>query len=117
HDVLSLLLRSHEQDHAALPPKVPYEVVRLLEAGQGLLQVNDVDARALPEQETLHLGIPTAGLVAEVDAGLEQLPSRGDRHEWMPPFGSSSAGSPRPGPQPTFCVGHRDPGAGPRSCV
>ena len=39
----------------------------------GLLQVDDVDAAALPEDEAAHLGVPAARLVAEVNAGLEQL--------------------------------------------
>ena len=38
-----------------------------------LLQVDDVDAAALAEDERLHLGVPAPGLVAEVDAGLQQL--------------------------------------------
>ena len=38
----------------------------------GLLEVEDVDAVALTEDERLHLGVPATGLVAEMAAGLEQ---------------------------------------------
>ena len=39
----------------------------------GLQQVDDVDAGALAEDEAAHLRVPAARLVAEVDAGLQQL--------------------------------------------
>ena len=38
-----------------------------------LLEVDDVDAVALAVDEPLHLRVPAAGLVTEVDTGLEQL--------------------------------------------
>ena len=41
-----------------------------LDALQGLLQVDDVDAVAIAVDEALHLRVPAAGLVAEVDTGL-----------------------------------------------
>src|SRR5690606_2684557 len=41
--------------------------------GERLLQVDDVDAASLGEDEALHLGVPAAGLVPEVDAPVEQL--------------------------------------------
>jgi len=36
-----------------------------------LVQVDDVDAVALPEDETTHLRVPTPGLVTEMDSGLQ----------------------------------------------
>jgi hypothetical protein len=36
-----------------------------------LLQINNVNAVALGENETLHFGIPTTGLVPEVNAAIE----------------------------------------------
>ena len=47
------------------------EVVCLVDVGKRLLQVEDVDTRALGENEALHLRVPTAGLVTEVDTGVE----------------------------------------------
>jgi len=38
-----------------------------------LLQIDDVDAGAFGEDEPAHLRIPPAGLVAEVNASLEQV--------------------------------------------
>ena len=39
----------------------------------GLLEVDDVDAVALGEDEALHLGVPTTGLVTKVNPSLKQL--------------------------------------------
>jgi hypothetical protein len=39
-----------------------------------------VDPVALREDEAAHLGVPTAGLVSEVDTGLEEFFERGLRH-------------------------------------
>jgi hypothetical protein len=52
--------------------------VRLLEELERLLEVDDVDAAALREDVAAHLGVPAAGLMAEVHAGLQQLPHRDD---------------------------------------
>ena len=75
--VLALLLRADEQDRAAALGEVPREDVRFLDELQGLLQVDDVDPTAFGEDEPAHLGIPAAGLVAEVNTGLQKL-SHGD---------------------------------------
>src|SRR3712207_8695045 len=60
------------------PPRstlFPYTTLfRSLEQPLGLLQVDDVDAPALAEDVAAHLGVPPARLVAEMDAGLQQLP-------------------------------------------
>ena len=55
-------------------------------------QVDDVDAVALREDVRLHLGVPAASLVSEVDTGLKQLAHR-DRTAWGVDLlcGSSSA--------------------------
>ena len=52
---------------------VAHELLRELELAQRLLQVDDVDAVALGENEPAHLGVPPAGLVPEVDAGFQEL--------------------------------------------
>ena len=42
-------------------------------------EIDDVDAVALAVDESLHLRVPAPGLVAEVDAGLQELSHRDDR--------------------------------------
>src|ERR1700749_3160058 len=49
------------------------ELLCLVDEGQRLLQVDDVDAVAVGENEPLHLGIPATGLVPEVGAAVKQL--------------------------------------------
>ena len=56
------------------------ELVRPVDVGQRLLQVDDVDAVALGEDVALHLRVPAAGLVPEVHAGVQQLPHGDDGH-------------------------------------
>ena len=74
HGVLRLLLRADEEHRAAPLGDPARELVRLLEQLEGLREVDDVDAPALGEDEAAHLRVPAAGLVTEVDAGLQQLP-------------------------------------------
>src|SRR5205807_3288648 len=62
-----------KQECAAIRGQVAHVVVGPLEAGHGLLQVDYVNAIALREDEGAHLGVPAAGLVAEVDTGLQEL--------------------------------------------
>ena len=71
--VLGLLLRADEEHGAAALGEVAHERLGLLQALRGLLQVDDVDAAALAEDEALHLRVPAARLVAEMDAGLQEL--------------------------------------------
>jgi hypothetical protein len=77
--VLGLLLRADEQHGAATLAEVAGEALRLLEAFERLLQIDDVDAAALAEDETPHLRVPAARLVAEMDSGLQEL-SHADCH-------------------------------------
>ena len=69
--VLGLLLRADEQDRAATLGDVAREVVRFLDELLRLLQVDDVDAAALREDETLHLRVPATCLMAEVNSSLQ----------------------------------------------
>ena len=71
--VAGLLLGAHEQDRPALAGHVGGEPRRLGEQVLGLQQVDDVDPVALPEDVRAHAGIPAARLVAEMQAGLQQL--------------------------------------------
>ena len=82
--LLGLLLGADEQHLAAAGDGVLDERVRAVDVGQRLLQVDDVDAVALGEDESLHLRVPATGLVPEVDAALEQLAGGDDGHGRIP---------------------------------
>ena len=71
--VAGLLLRADEQDGAAAAGDARREVASVPEELVRLQQVDDVDPLGLAVDETAHLGVPAAGLVAEVNAGLQQL--------------------------------------------
>ena len=71
--LLGLLLGADEQDLVAMLGDLAHEVVGRSEVADGLLQVDDVDAVAGAEDVRLHLRIPARGLVAEVNAGLQQF--------------------------------------------
>src|SRR2546426_2345286 len=83
---LALLLRADEEDRAAALGEVAGEVVRLLQQLEGLLQIDDVDAPALREDEAPHLGIPASRLVAEMNSSLQKLSHRDDGHWDQVPF-------------------------------
>ena len=70
--LLGLLLGAHEQQGLAVLRQGADEVIGLLQLADGLLQVHDIDAVALRVDIGSHLGVPTAGLVTEVDARLQQ---------------------------------------------
>ena len=78
--LLRLLFGADEQDLLAAACGGAHETVRVLEARQRLLQIDDVDAVALHEDEALHLRVPAAGLMAEMDAALEELFHSYDGH-------------------------------------
>ena len=71
-----LPLGGDEEHLAALRHRLADELERLLEAHQRLVEVDDVDAVSVPEDEGLHLRIPAPRLVAEVGTGLQQRPDR-----------------------------------------
>ena len=72
-DVLRLALGAHEHDGLAFGGELADEILCLAVMLDGLAEVEDVDARALAEDERLHLGIPTLGLVSEMHACFEQV--------------------------------------------
>ena len=80
HRLLGLLLGADEEDRAAVGDGLLDEVVGAVDERQRLLQVDDVDAVALGEDEALHLGVPAPGLVPEVHAALEELAHGDDGH-------------------------------------
>src|SRR5439155_4664406 len=66
-----------EEHGSAALGEVAHERLGLFQALGGLLQVDDVDAAALAEDEAFHLRVPAARLVTEMDSGLQEL-SHGD---------------------------------------
>src|SRR5437588_63380 len=84
--LLRLLLCADEEDLPAVGGQVPHEDVGLLDARQRLLKVDDVDPVPLHEDEALHLRVPAAGLMSEVDSGLEELLHRDDGHVCVSPL-------------------------------
>jgi methionyl aminopeptidase len=66
-------LGAHEQDRTAPLREARDEVHRVAEQRHGLLEVDDVDLAAGAEDVRRHLGVPVAGLVAEMDAGFQHL--------------------------------------------
>jgi hypothetical protein len=66
-DVLDLTLRAHEEDLRTLGSHAHEEVAGPQQTLDGLAQVDDVDEVALAVDERAHLGVPVAGLMAEVN--------------------------------------------------
>src|SRR5438105_4442219 len=96
--LLRLLLCADKEDLPAVGGQVPHEDVGLLDARQRLLKVDDVDPVPLHEDEALHLRVPAAGLMSEVDSGLEELLHRDDGHvcvSLVPPPATSPRGTGR----------------------
>ena len=111
HDGLELLLGADEEHALALEDHALEELLGLADLTQGLLEIDDVDAGALGEDEAPHLGVPPAGLVTEVDTGFEQVLQLGLCHAFddfpselglvRPPRSSPAAtraGHPQPDP-------------------
>ncbi|CAB4700097.1 unannotated protein [freshwater metagenome] len=71
--ILSLLLSADKQHGSSVGDKVTDKGVRLFDTTQGLMQVDQVDTTAITVDESLHLGIPTAGLMAEMNSGIQEL--------------------------------------------
>src|ERR1019366_3104337 len=82
--VAGLLLGAHEQHRSAAVGNGPGELLGLGEQALSLEQVDDVDAAALTEYEAAHLGVPAARLMAEVNAGLQQLRDAYVSHGLLP---------------------------------
>ncbi len=88
--VLGLLLGADEEDLAAAVRERRGELLRVEQGLLGLQQIDDVDAVDLAVDETAHLRVPTAGLVAEVDTGLEQVLEVDSAHAVYGPFAQPS---------------------------
>ena len=77
---LCLLLGANEEDGSAVCNGFLDEVEGDIDIGNGLLEVDDVDAVTFGEDETLHLRVPTTGLVPEVHARFQKLAHGDDCH-------------------------------------
>ena len=82
--VLRLLLRADAQHGAAAGRQALDEFVGVLDQLGRLLEVDDVDPAALGEDEPAHLRVPAAGLVAEMNSGLQKLSHGDDSHVCFP---------------------------------
>src|SRR5215469_5903886 len=67
------------------------EVVGLVDEVQRLLEVDDVNAVALGEDEPLHLRVPATSLMPEVNAAFQQLAHSDDRSHAGVPFLSETS--------------------------
>src|SRR6185312_5416644 len=73
-------LRADEQNPAAIGDDLAHLLERLLEQRHRLCEIDDMDPVTYPEQVRLHLGVPTPGVVAEMDTRFQQLTHRELRH-------------------------------------
>ena len=116
--LLGLLLGPDEQHLLAAGDGLPDGIERDVQALDRLGEIDDMDPVALREDERAHLGVPAAGLVAEMDSGLEQLPHGDGRHDGRPPVGWFLRGpSLIPGTGRSFIVGRHRPVGTVRVCA
>src|SRR5580704_5916938 len=73
HRLLSLALGSQEKNGLAVAALLAHKSRGLAKQLQCLLQINDVDSIAFAENVFLHLRIPAAGLMAEMNSSLQQF--------------------------------------------
>src|SRR6267143_5540293 len=93
--LLGLLLGANEEHRPATCGDVAREVPRVVKEPDGLLQVDDVDAVARGEDVGLHLRVPAAGLMPEMDTCLQQLLQGHLSHVRLPPCSTSARFWPR----------------------
>jgi hypothetical protein len=70
---LGLAFAADEEDVFLLAGELAEELGGVVNLIDGLLDVEDVDLVAGLQDEGLHLGIPAAGLVTEVDSGFDEF--------------------------------------------
>src|SRR5712692_3901669 len=111
-DELELFLGADEQNPVPAQHHRTHLLLRFLDLPQRLLEIDDVDARALGENEPAHLGIPAARLVPEMDTGFQQILQLRLRHA-LPFMGFRP---PPPSLSQRPCHG-RDPAPNQAACV
>src|SRR5580692_4503057 len=73
HRFLRLALGSQEKNGLAAAALLAYKAGSLAKQLQCLLQVNDVNSISFAEDIFLHLRVPAAGLMAEMNSSLQQF--------------------------------------------
>ena len=68
---LSLLFSSHKKNGATGGDGFLQKRIRLIDVAQRLLQIDDVNAAALSEDEPLYLWVPATGLVSKVNTAIK----------------------------------------------
>ena len=84
--VARLTLGADKQNLAAVRRHLAEKIQGLAVHRQSLLEVDDVNLVALPEDIGSHFGVPVAGLVSEVHASFQHLTHRNVSH-FVSPFG------------------------------
>ena len=74
--IAGLALGADEQDASALGGYIANRAQRRMQQRHCLPQVDNVNPVAHPENVRLHLGVPAAGLMSEMNAGFQQLAHR-----------------------------------------
>ena len=72
-DFLGLAFRSYKKDILPGSDRIGRELARLLELLIRFLEVDDRNSVSMIKEERFEVGIPTANLVAEVDAGIKEV--------------------------------------------
>jgi hypothetical protein len=78
--VLGLLLGPDEQQLTPVRNSVDHEIMGDFKKLDGFLEINDVNAVARPKNERFHFGIPTPGLVPEMDPRFQEFLHGNNRH-------------------------------------
>ena len=71
HRFLGLLFGAHEEHLPALAHRPSEKIAGGFQLGEGFAEVNDMNPVARFKDELLHLGIPSFGLVSEMDARVQ----------------------------------------------
>jgi len=71
-----LTLRAHQQHVLAARDHLRQKFLRQQDALEGFLDVDNVDEVPLAEDVRLHLGVPAADAVTEVDPRVNQIPDQ-----------------------------------------
>ena len=71
--ILSLLLCSDKKNSLIIHRDITDEIIRFFYFFDCLLKIDDVNPVSLCEDEFLHFGIPSAGLMSEMNTGFQEL--------------------------------------------
>src|SRR5262245_35302620 len=83
---LSLFFCADKQDVATRGGDVAHHNLQVFEHGHRLLQIDNVNAIPSAKYIRLHLRVPTAGLMSEMDSCLQQLLHRNFAHYCFSPW-------------------------------